>query len=218
VTFCVVPCIWFRMDNKGVLRDKGEFKALMEMMRRVPDVEPPPYFLEGVMGRLPQIRTGVPMQVRYPLFRDREFSINPYRAINEEVTIEECSFYFVTAGFACLIVACVMFLGLQSVTGDIEGAAWLHMQPRLASFLACWFFAFGVMILKGGPVGLRAARLSVLAYVGLILVNGVFTTILFGRSPFFLPFFSLTLLGLLMGAFLGAVADRRPVECGAEET
>jgi hypothetical protein len=206
------------MENNGVLRDEGEFEAITDVIRRSPSLEPPLYFTEAVMERLPQIRRGFPVRIREPLFQGREFSINPYRAINEEVSIQECFFYFVTAGFACLIIACVLSLGLNGVTGNIRGAVWLNVQPRLASFLACWFFVFGVMMLKGGPVGLHVAKLSVLAYTGVILVNGVFTTILFGKSPLLLPFFSLTLFGLLMGAFLGAVVGRRPVKCGTQGT
>jgi hypothetical protein len=200
------------MDENQMEMKEREYEALITLIRGGISVEPPDGFTEGVMELVSRDNPCLLLRAWSALRRHREFTMNPFRAIKGEVTRQECTLYFITAGFAYMILAVVMYMGLRGIGEGVEGSDWLVLQPRLASLFACWVFGFGIAVLKGGRTGLRAARLSLLGYMEAVLINGVVTITLFGTSLLLLPFFWLTAAGGLAGWFLAVVVHHLLIE------
>jgi len=159
-----------------------EFTDITEIIRKSPAVDPPVDFTYRMMGRIAGMEPVQPSVYKDFLMKPRQFSIHPLTAIKDGATREECFFYFILTGFAHLILASVLFLGIRDIYGNITGSTWLMIQPFVVLFLAVWFFIFGFLLLRWRIAGLTAARIAIFIYLEIIIINGVMPLIKIWKS------------------------------------
>ena len=185
-----------------------EFTDITEIIRKSPAVDPPVDFTFRVMGQIAGMEPVQHSVYKDFLMKPRQFSIHPFTAIKDGATREECFFYFILTGFAHLILASVLFLGIRDIYGNITGSTWLMIQPFIVLFLAVWFFIFGFLLLRWRIAGLTAARIAIFIYLEIVIINGVMPLIKFGSQFFLLPFWGLTASCMIIGGYLALTLQK----------
>lgn len=185
----------------------GRFQDLTEIMRNAPRQEPPEGFTARVMERVPDGKPAVQHSWWSRIVHDPVFTTALTLGFRGAVTKSECAFYFLLTGFFYLILGCIMMFGLQRVAGLLQ-PAWLSLQPLFGILLALGLAAVGLFLFTDGRGAIRVARIGILLYAALILLNGSIGA-LWAQLPvalFFALIFSGT--GLVMAAFLGIAIGR----------
>ena len=185
-----------------------EFTYITEIIRKSPAVDPPVDFTHRIMGRIAGLEPVQPFAFKDFLTMSRPFSIHPVIAIRDGATREECFFYFILTGFAHLILALVLFLGIRDHYGSIIGSTWLMIQPFIVLFLSVLFFIFGFLLLRWQIAGLTAARIAIFIYLEIVIINGVMPLIKFGNQFFLLPFWGLTASCMIIGGYLALTLQK----------
>ena len=190
------------MDN-----NLSKFDDLIQLMEKTPRVAPPADFTRKVMTRLsdekiPAGRFSFLRMLRVPIL-----ATNLAGGFRRPVARTECAFYFVLTGFFFLVLGLILMAGMQKLTADLPVAGWLAMQPIFSLIAALGLLTLGAAIYLDGIVAFRIARLALLFYAIMVIVNG-WTGMTVTNDPFAVfiaAIFSLTGLGL--AAFLGIAVD-----------
>lgn len=193
--------------------DEGEkwahFRDLAEIMEKAPRQEPPEGFTERVMARLPEGKATVVRRFSFRRpFGTPAFTTDLTLGFRRPVTKTECAFYFFLTGFAHLILAFVLFLGMIDLYGNVAGSSWIRVQPFIVFFLAVWFFIFGILLWRWRLAGLKAARIATFIYLEIVMINGALPLIKFGSQWFLLPFWGLTASCMIIGGYLALALQR----------
>jgi hypothetical protein len=186
----------------------ARFRDLTEIMEKAPQQESPEGFTARVMARLPEGTA----TVRWFSFR-RPFGIPAFTtglpfSFRRPMQKTECAYYFFLTGFAHLILAFVLFLGMKALYGNVDGSSWIRVQPFVVFFLSVWFFIFSILLWRRRLAGLKAARIATLIYLEIILINGALPLIKFGSQWFLLPFWGLTASCMIIGGYLALALQR----------
>ncbi len=185
----------------------SKFDDLIQLMEKTPRVAPPADFTRKVMTRLseekiPAGRFSFLRMLRVPIL-----ATNLAGGFRRPVARTECAFYFMLTGFFSLVLGLILISGLQKLTVATPVAGWLTMQPLFSLIAALGLLTLGAAIYLDGIVAFRIARLALLFYAIMVIVNG-WTGITVTHDPFatvIAAIFSLTGLGL--AAFLGIAVD-----------
>lgn len=180
----------------------ARFRGLAEIMEKAPRQEPPEGFTASVMARLPEGKaTARRFSFRRP-FGIPAFTTDLPFGFRRPMQKTECAFYFFLTGFAHLILAFVLFLGMRALYGNVAGSSWIRVQPFVVFFLAVWFFIFSILLWRRRLAGLKAARIATFIYLEIVMINGALPLIKFGSQWFLLPFWGLTASCMIIGGYL----------------
>jgi hypothetical protein len=189
-------------------RKWAHFRNLAEIMEKAPRQEPPEGFTARVMARLPEGKATVRRFSFQRPFGIPTFITDLPLGFRRPMQKTEYAYCFFLTGFAHLILAFVLFLGMKDLYGDVVGSGWLRVQPFIVFFLAVWFFIFGILLWRRRLAGLTAARIAILIYLEIIVINGALPLIKFGNQLFLLPFWGLTASCLIIGGYLALALQR----------
>ena len=186
----------------------AHFRDLTEIMEKAPQQESPEGFTARVMARLPEGKATVRrFSFGWP-FGMPAFTTDMTLGFRRPVTKTECAFYFFLTGFAHLILAFVLFLGMRALYGNVVGSSWIRIQPFIVFFLAVWFFTFSILLWRRRLAGLKAARIAIFIYLEIVVINGALPLIKFGSQWFLLPFWGLTASCMIIGGYLALALQR----------
>ncbi|MCX5908502.1 MAG: hypothetical protein NTY64_15290 [Deltaproteobacteria bacterium] len=186
----------------------AHFRDLEEIMEKAPRQEPPEGFTARVMARLPEGKATVRrFSFRRP-FGMPDFATDLLFGFRRPMQKTECAYYFFLTGFAHLILAFVLFLGMRALYGNVAGSSWIRVQPFVVFFLSVWFFTFSILLWRRHPAGLKAARIAIFIYLEIIVINGALPLIKFGKQLFLLPFWGLAASCLIIGGYLALTLQR----------
>ncbi len=195
-----------------MFNDEGKkwahFRDLAEIMEKTPLQEPPEGFTARVMARLPEGKATVRRFSFLRVLGIPAFTTDLPFGFRRPMQKTECAYYFFLTGFAHLILAFVLFLGMRALLGNVAGSSWIRVQPFVVFFLAVWFFTFSVLLWRRHPAGLKAARIAIFIYLEIIVINGALPLIKFGKQLFLLPFWGLTASCLIIGGYLALTLQR----------
>jgi hypothetical protein len=186
----------------------ARFRDLTEIMEKALRQESPEGFTARVMARLPEGTAAVRRFSFRGLFRTPVFTADLTLSFRRPVTKTECAYYFFLTGFAHLILAFVLFLGMKALYGNVDGSSWIRVQPFVVFFLSVWFFIFSILLWRRRLAGLKAARIATLIYLEIIMINGALPLIKFGSQWFLLPFWGLTASCMIIGGYLALALQR----------
>ena len=195
------------MDN-----NLSKFDDLIQLMEKTPEVSPPDDFTHRVLTRLEKENTGRRHYSSAGSFLNRRFIPaqifqNPFflrdlvESFRRPVAKTECAFYFMLTGFFFLVLGLIMMAGMQKLTADAPVAGWLAMQPLFSLIAALGLLTLGAAIYLDGIVAFRIARLALLFYAIMVIVNG-WTGITITHDPF------ATVIAAITGDSLSAVKMR----------
>lgn len=184
------------------------FRDLAEIMERAPRQEPPEGFTARVMARLPEGKATVRRFSFQRPFGFPAFTTDLPFGFRRPLQKKECAFYFFLTGFAHLILAFVLFLGMRALYDNVAGSSWIRVQPFIVFFLAVWFFTFSILLWRRRPAGLKAARIAIFIYLEIVVINGALPLIKFGSQWFLLPFWGLTATCMIIGGYLALALQR----------
>ncbi len=173
------------------------FRDLTGIMENTSPKNPPEGFTEKIMARLPEQELAGPHFFLKRLFGNSAFSTNLTLGFRNPVTKKECSFYFFLTGFFYLILGFILMIGLY-LSGGLHYTEWLTLQPLIGLLLAIELIALGVAVYTRGESAIRLARVGMILYAGLVILNGLVGT-LYIRVPvaiYFAAIFSITGLGI----------------------
>ena len=195
-----------------MFNDEGEkwahFRDLAEIMEKAPRQEPPEGFTARVMARLPERKATVRrFSFRRP-FWVPAFTTDLTFGFRRPMQKTECAYYFFLTGFAHLILAFVLFLGMRAIYGNVAGSSWIRFQPFVVFFLSVWFFIFSILLWRRRLAGLKAAMIATFIYLEIVMINGVLPLIKFGSQLFLLPFWGLTASCMIIGGYLALALQR----------
>ncbi len=179
-----------------------ELDDLTRIMERNPRLGPPAGFTARVMARLPGMEAAVPWLSLPWLFRAQALPTGQTFGFRRPAAKAECAFYLFLTGFSHLILAVVLFWGMKDLSGDVAGSSWIRLQPYIVSFLSGWLFISGVALWRGHRAGLAAARIAIVIYLEIVIINGALPLVKFGSQWFLLPFWVLTASGMIIGGSL----------------
>lgn len=185
----------------------ARFRHLAEIMEKAPRQEPPEGFTARVMARLPEGKATVRRFSFQRPFGIPAFTTDMTLGFRRPVTKTECAYYFFLTGFAHLILAFVLFLGMRALYGNVAGSSWIRVQPFIVFFLSVWFFIFSIL-LRRRLAGLKAARIAIFIYLEIVVINGALPLIKFGSQWFLLPFWGLTASCMIIGGYLALALQR----------
>lgn len=186
----------------------ARFRDLAEIMEKAPRQEPPEGFTTRVMARLPEGKATVRRFSFQRPFGIPAFITDLPFGFRRPMQKTECAFYFFLTGFAHLILAFVLFLGMRALYGNVAGSSWIRVQPFIVFFLAVWFFIFSILLWRRRLAGLKAARIATLIYLEIVMINGALPLIKFGSQWFLLPFWGLTASCMIIGGYLALALQR----------
>ena len=190
------------MDN-----NLSKFDDLIQLMEKTPRVAPPADFTRKVMTRLSEEKIPAERFSFWSMLGVPILATNLAGGFRRPVAKTECAFYFMLTGFFFLVLGLILMAGMQKLTADVPVAGWLAMQPLFSLIAALGLLTLGAAIYLDGIVAFRIARLALLFYAIMVIVNG-WTGITVTHDPFaavIAAIFSLTGLGL--AAFLGIAVD-----------
>ena len=177
------------MDN-----NLSKFEDLIQLMEKMPAVAPSADFTHRVLTRLEKENTGarhyssawsfssqrfMPAQI----FQNKFFLRDLVESFRRPVAKTDCAFYFILTGFFFLVLGLILMVGMQKLTADAPVAGWLAMQPLFSLIAAVGLLTLGAAIYLDGIVAFRIARLALLFYAIMVIVNG-WTGITITHDPF----------------------------------
>lgn len=186
----------------------ARFRDLTEIMEKAPQQESPEGFTARVMARLPEGKATVRRFSFQRPFGIPAFTTDLPFGFRRPMQKTECAFYFSLTGFAHLILAFVLFLGMRALYGNVAGSSWIRVQPFVVFFLAVWFFIFSILLWRRRLAGLKAARIATFIYLEIVMINGALPLIKFGSQWFLLPFWGLTASCMIIGGYLALALQR----------
>lgn len=186
----------------------ARFRDLTEIMEKAPQQESPEGFTARVMARLPEGKATVRRFSFQRPFGIPAFTTDLPFGFRRPMQKTECAFYFFLTGFAHLILAFVLFLGMRALYGNVAGSSWIRVQPFVVFFLAVWFFIFSILLWRRRLAGLKAARIATFIYLEIVMINGALPLIKFGSQWFLLPFWGLTASCMIIGGYLALALQR----------
>jgi len=175
------------------------FRDLTGIMENTSPKQPTESFTAKIMARLPEEKVARPRFFLKQLFGNSAFATNLNLGFRSPVTKTECSFYFFLTGFFYLVLGLILMLGL-SLSGGLSYPEWLTMQPLIGLLLAVELIAMGIAVYTNGESAIRFARVGMILYAVLVILNGLVGT-LYIRIPvaiFFAAIFSITGLGIVI--------------------
>ena len=180
--------------------NQDEFRGLVALARTTAQVRPPRDLTSRIMAAVAAEPVGLLHKIRQFLLKPHQADQELKRLLSSASRGPDISICFFAAAFFHLVLSLVLRLGLDRFQGRFELSSWIMAQPNLALIMAIFLLAIGFALLAGRPVVLRAARVLVLIYVFVSIINA-FSLQLAVPSP-------LTLAGALLfagwGATLGA--------------
>jgi hypothetical protein len=161
------------LDEKGPVREVGEFDSIARMMREEPLPEPLAGLGERIMSRVRADRPSPWKVLGDALLKPHKFSFHPLIALRSPASGQECSFYFMMVGVFYAILGVFLMVGLHKLGASLGTPGWVRWQPQIALVTALCMIAVGFHLLKGGRLALRIARIGVLVYLGFAFLNGI---------------------------------------------
>jgi hypothetical protein len=178
-----------------------EFKDIVEVLKRVPNVEPPPDFTGRVADA---IEAGQ---------RDRQPAnglvlpqpVGPFADLEQG---RSCPFWFIMAGFCYVTMGILLFFGLGRIGSNFTLAGWIAVQPQIAVTVGIIFFALGLLLFHEKMIVLKAVQRSLFLYIGFVVVNGVGMQIKLGVPATVALFLFYIGCGVGLGFFLHEAVHR----------
>ena len=178
-----------------------EFKDIVEVLKRVPNVEPPPDFTGRVADA---IEAG--QRDRQPASTGvQPLHVGPFADLEQG---RSCPFWFIMAGFCYVTLGILLFFGLGRIGSDFTLAGWINMQPQIAVAVGVIFFALGLLLFHGKMIVLKAVQRSLFLYIGFVVVNGVGMQIKLGIPATVALFLFYIGCGVGLGFFLQEAVHR----------
>ena len=178
-----------------------EFKDIVEAVKSLPKVEPPPDFTNRVAAAIEAEHRG-----RQPL----SGGVNPTLLLPFE-DLEQgrsCPFWFIMAGFCYLTLGMLLFFGLGRIGSDFPLAGWIAMQPQISMAVGVVFIVLGLMLFHGKKTVLSAAQRSLFIYIGFVVINGVGMQVKLGVPATVVLFLFYIGCGVGLGFFLQEAVRR----------
>ena len=196
------------LDEKDFLPEG--VNGIARMMGEATVPQPPEDLGQRIMDRIRNHRPSVWSVFGEALLKRREVSFHPLRALRAPVSGQECSFYFIMIGVFYAVLGAILMVGLHSLGARVAAPGWVCWQPQMALVTACFMTAIGLYLLKDGKSALRTARIGVLVYLGVALLNGIVVPL--GKDIPMADF--LSLLSMLIGLPTGLFLIRTLQNCG----
>ena len=185
-----------------------EYRDIIDIIKDAPRVRPPDDFTERVMSRLPALQPGIWSRTKKSLLRPRQTNLDMARALTGAATRVECSFYFIMAGFFYFIVGIVLAIGFKGFSSKIAASEWITLQPQIAFIMAVGFIVLSICLLKKSMIAIKVAHLSILIFVGFLIINGITIQMAFRTPVTMVCLTGFIGIGVLMGAFLAIMLEK----------
>jgi len=188
------------------MRQMEKFRELIDIIQKTPAVQPPEDLTPHVMLSLMQVKTGFFARVWNSIARQRSFSLNPSRALRGESSNNEIYVYFMLAAAAHLVFASVLLIGFQNIVTKTLLPPIILLQPWLLLFLTCWLGFWGLVLKKKSTIGIKMARITMLMYIEVVVINGVLLIIEFKSIFLVMPYIATIVFGTIAaGIFLALI-------------
>jgi len=199
------------------MEEKIRNKAILDIIKEVPPVQPPDDFTDRVMARieLRPVRCGVGERIHDFLMRPRDlkgFSLFP-----ENITKNQCGFYFILVSFFYLAVGIVFSRSMEIISSTSYQAVWLLHQPEFSFAIAIGFALLGISFVSGRPVSVRSAKFGVFLYIGVIVINSVILQIDLEIPIVAFALLPLTIGSIIIGGFLTHAMERYSMKTSTEK-
>ena len=178
-----------------------EFKDIVEVLKRAPNVEPPPDFTGRVADAIEAGHRG--SQPANGLVLPQP--VGPFAGLEQG---RSCPFWFIMAGFCYVTLGILLFFSLGRISNEFTLAGWINMQPQIAVAVGAIFIALGLLLFHGKMIVLKAAQRCLFLYIGFVVVNGVGMQIKLGVPATVALFLFYIGCGAGLGFFLQEVVHR----------
>lgn len=186
--------------------EEDGFQRIIQIMRQTPPVQPPDNLTERVMMRLSTRPRDLCWRIWEFLSCRRE--ADTLRALAGAPILRDCSFYFLLAGVYHLMVGTVLMAGFNRIGEGILWGQWILIQPQISFTMAFGFMAFGILLLGGHHLLIKAAILGIYVYMGFVIMNGIALQVLRHSPVAILVNFYFAAGGLFVGVLLATVIQR----------
>lgn len=184
-----------------------EFKDIIDIIQKTPDVAPPADFTAKVMLAI-DAEKGFAVSKWDFLTRQRTFSLDPMLALRGQVGNQECFVYSSLIAAAHLIFASVLLIGYRNLPSTALLPPIMMLQPWIFLFLACLLGLCGFLMKRKGLIDTKIARVTNFIYIEIAGINGALLIIQFKNVFFLIPFIvTIVAATVSAGIFLALIVD-----------